>query len=67
MAKIGNEAKLILKLAEERIQAKIRRHGEEAAIADGQDNKLSASHRNKAAGLEDGLAVLKSIFLEMTD
>jgi len=65
MAKIGNEAKLILKLAEERIKVKVKEHGDEAANADGQDNKLSASHRNKAAGLEDGLAVLKSIYLEM--
>jgi hypothetical protein len=65
MAKIGNEAKLILKLAEERFQAAMKKHGDEAALADGQDNKLSTSRRNKAAGLEEGLAILKSIYLEL--
>ena len=65
MAKIGNEAKLILKLAEERTQAKIKAHGAEAANADGQDSKLAAAYRNKAAGLEEGLSILKSIYLEM--
>jgi len=65
MAKIGNEAKLILKLAEERIQAKVKTHGAEAANADGQDSKLAAAYRNKAAGMEEALAILKSIYLEM--
>ena len=65
MAKIGNEAKLILKLAEERTQVRIKAHGDEAANADGQDNKVSTGHRNKAAGLEEGLSILKSIYLEM--
>lgn len=67
MAKIGNEAKLILKLAEERINKDVNRHSDEAFLADGQDNKLSASHRNKAAGNQEALATLKSIYLEMTD
>ena len=67
MAKIGNEAKLILKLAEERINKTVKFHRDEAALADGQDNKLSTGHRNKAAGNEEALATLKSIYLEMTD
>lgn len=67
MAKIGNEAKLILKLAEERIQAKVKKHGDEAANADGQDNKLAAASRNKAAGMDEALSILKSIYLEMED
>jgi len=65
MAKIGNEAKLILKLAEERIQAKVKTHGDEAANADGQDSKLATAYRNKAAGMEEALAILKSIYLEL--
>lgn len=65
MAKIGNEAKLILKLAEERFQVAVKKHGGEAELSDGQDNKFSTSHRNKAAGLDEGLAILKSIYLEL--
>lgn len=67
MAKIGNEAKLILKLAEERINQTVKRHKDEAALADSQDNRLSISHRNKAAGNEEALATLKSIYLEMME
>jgi len=67
MAKIGNEAKLILKLADERVKAAVKKHSDESAIADGQDNKLAAAHRNKAAGMEEALSILKSIYLEMTD
>jgi len=65
MAKIGNEAKLILKLAEERTQAKVKEHGDEAANADGQDSKLAAAHRNKAAGMKEALFILEKIYLEM--
>ena len=65
MAKIGNEAKLILKLAEERAQVRIKAYDVEAANADGQRTLLALAYRNKAAGLEEGLSILKSIYLEM--
>lgn len=65
MAKIGNEAKLILKLTEERIQAKVQKNGEYAANCDGRDNKAAAAYRNKAAGLEAAVAVMKSVHLEL--
>jgi len=67
MAKIGNEAKLILKLAEERFTAAVKRHEDEAILADSNDNKLSTSHRNKAAGLGEGMAILNSIYLEILE
>ena len=67
MAKIGNEAKLILKLAEERINKNVKRHNDEAALADGTSIYATSSHRNKAVGNEEALATLKSIYLEMLD
>lgn len=65
MAKIGNEAKLILKLAEERAQVRIKAYDDEADKADGQATIKALQYRNKAAGLEEGLSILKSIYLEM--
>ena len=65
MAKIGNEAKLILKLAEERAQVRIKAYDVEADSMDGQAVIKALQLRNKAAGLEEGLSILKSIFFEM--
>ena len=59
MAKIGNEAKLILKLANERINK---------ANAD-DDRKFTDNHDarlvSRIEGRNDALATLKSIYLEL--
>ena len=64
MAKLGNESKLILKLAEERV--------EQANIADAtndfedSEDKVTKA-KNRIYGRNDALAILKSIHLELID
>ena len=64
MAKLGNESKLILKLAEERIG---KANGEDGRLAERASEPMKTSLKSKIVGREDALATLKSIHLEMMD
>lgn len=65
MAKIGNEAKLIRKLAEERIiAANVQDRAEQ--IAAGPVPRKDALE-NRIRGRDDALAILKSIYLELEE
>jgi hypothetical protein len=63
MAKIGNEAKLVLKLAEERIKAA---NLVDDATATCNSNTLrQAEAKARIRGRDEALAILKDIHLEM--
>lgn len=64
MAKIGNEAKLILKLAEERIG---KANGEDSRLGENASEPAKTMYLSRVRGRGDALAILKSIYLEMTE
>jgi hypothetical protein len=65
MAKIGNEAKLVLKLAEERIRKA--NGGDERLIAGKPDNEGVQRVKARIHGRDEALATLKSIHLELME
>ena len=64
MAKLGNEAKLILRLFEERVNAQLTTNIR-SAESSGDAGKIC--YANQTRGLEQALAILKSIHLEITE
>lgn len=64
MAKIGNEAKLILRLFEERVNAQLKSN---AQVAKASDEMVTLRLANQNIGLSHALSILKSIHLEITE
>jgi hypothetical protein len=64
MAKIGNEAKLVLKLFEERIRTA---NGEDGRQAEHASEPAKTSLKAQIHGREHALAMLKSIHLELME
>jgi hypothetical protein len=64
MAKIGNEAKLILKLFEERVGKAVDRDDRFLEMASSEEKNLVIQ---RIKGREDALAILKSIHLEIME
>jgi len=65
MARLGNEAKLILKLFEERI--KTNNEKDSVAIREQEREVNKVAIQQRIGGREDALAILKSIHLEIME